>query len=177
MSVPPEMMKPELAKHVVRVGVAVMVIHFVHTVEGGLSQYTPEILLGKRKGSTCAGQWNFPGGKPYAGVDGKPGETMTACAAREVLEETGMFVRRLERWTWFEEAETNYVTLVYIAKYFDPKEPKLIEPDKCEEWKWFPFDKLPSPIMSGAAKALEASEGEFYIPWDLKGPHDPPDCY
>jgi 8-oxo-dGTP pyrophosphatase MutT (NUDIX family) len=42
------------------------------------------VLLGRRRREPFKGCWSFPGGKP------QPAEDLTACAAREVLEETGI---------------------------------------------------------------------------------------
>ena len=55
-----------------RVGVAVIVRRKGH------------VLMGLRKGSHGAGTWSFPGGHL------ETGETVTMCAARELLEETGV---------------------------------------------------------------------------------------
>ena len=43
----------------------------------------------------------------------------------------------------------HYLNLGVLAKY-NGGEPKLMEPDKCMEWRWFPFDHLPIPLLEGA---------------------------
>jgi 8-oxo-dGTP diphosphatase len=60
-----------------QVGVGVLI------VENG------RVLLGKRKGSDGAGTWSAPGGHLEFG------ETVEACARREVLEETGLQLQDL----------------------------------------------------------------------------------
>lgn len=57
-----------------RVGVGAIVVH-----EG-------RILLVKRAGEPGRGLWAIPGGRL------KPGETLKECAAREILEETGVTI-------------------------------------------------------------------------------------
>lgn len=112
---------------VVRVGVAA-VIH----------RHPGMLLLGKRKGSNGDGTWSFPGGHLEVG------ETVTRCAARETLEETGLeipwqrFVKRAFTNDIFDTKGTHYVTLYVEANYYyyDAQEPRVMEPEKCEEWRW-----------------------------------------
>ena len=61
-----------------RIGVAVIVVR-----DG-------KVLLGKRKNAHGEGRWGFPGGHLEFM------ETVEACAAREVLEETGLGVSNIE---------------------------------------------------------------------------------
>ncbi len=102
------------------------------------------ILLGKRKNSHGSGTWSFPGGKMDLW------ETPEECGAREVLEETGLEIKNLKRSSYtndmFKDQKMHFITLFMIADYIHG-EAELIEPEKCEEWRWFEWDKLPKPLF------------------------------
>jgi 8-oxo-dGTP diphosphatase len=90
----------------VRVGVSVI----LHNAGG-------KLLLGKRKGSHGAGTWQFPGGHlDY-------GEEIVDCAAREVLEETGLAIANPKLVavanSVFERETKHYVTLFVRAELHD----------------------------------------------------------
>ena len=117
----------------VRVGVGVLIIR------------ENRILLGKRLGSHGAGTWAPPGGHLDFG------ETLEECARREVLEETGIIVRAIERGPYttdiFSAMELHFVTLFAIARK-SSGEPQLLEPAKCEGWEWHSWDELPTPLFA-----------------------------
>ena len=107
------------------------------------------VLMGLRKGSHGAGTWAFPGGH----VDFGEGPIMTA--RREVFEETGMDVGAVQvvrtmPWCngYFPEVNRQYITLYLRAEYIGG-EPKLIEPHKCEGWRWVSWDSPPTPLFGG----------------------------
>jgi len=110
------------------------------------------VLFGKRKGSHGAGDWAPPGGHLEFG------ESLADCACREVLEETGIKLDpkclvRAPNMQYtndiFETEGKHYVTLFLVAKLSKRPETKLLEPDKCEEWRWVPFSEegLPTPAF------------------------------
>jgi len=95
-----------------------------------------EFLIGKRKGSLDAGCWGLPGGHL------EPNETIEECAVREVFEETGLKIT-VEKHLGFTDdnyvvENKRYLTFFVIAELTDPAnvQPQLMEPEKCEEWKW-----------------------------------------
>jgi 8-oxo-dGTP diphosphatase len=103
-----------------------------------------EVLLGKRKGSHGAGSWSFPGGHlEYT-------ETVEECAKREVQEEIGISIDNLRKGPYtndiFANENRHYVTLFIIADY-SGGEVRVMEPGKCEAWRWFAWDKLPQPLF------------------------------
>jgi len=105
-----------------------------------------QVLLGKRKGSHGEGTWSFPGGHLEFN------ESLSDCAIREMKEETGMFhkadyslvdITRPFAATndIFEKEKKHYITLYLRANYIMGT-PRIMEPDKCEEWKWYKWDNL-----------------------------------
>lgn len=115
-----------------KVGVGVIIMH------------KGKILLGKRKSSHGSGSWSFPGGHLEFG------EEPEDCAVRETLEETGVTLKNLRRCTYtndiFEKEGKHYITL-YIISELDSGMPEVMEPDKCEEWRWFEWNSLPEPLF------------------------------
>ncbi|OGG40852.1 DNA mismatch repair protein MutT [Candidatus Kaiserbacteria bacterium GWA2_50_9] len=103
-----------------------------------------KVLLGKRKGSHGEGSWAFPGGHLEFG------ETFEDCARRETLEETGIEITNIRPATFtndiFKEEQKHYLT-AYVTAEYSVGEVKAMEPEKCEEWKWFEWDKLPKPFF------------------------------
>jgi 8-oxo-dGTP diphosphatase len=102
------------------------------------------VLLGKRKNAHGAGTWQFPGGHLEFG------ETIAACARREVHEETGLQLGPVQLGPYtndvFATEGRHYVTLYAIARA--PRgEPAVREPEKCERWEWFAWSRLPSPLF------------------------------
>ncbi|MFV8452857.1 nucleotide triphosphate diphosphatase NUDT15 [Vibrio campbellii] len=116
----------------VRVGVATIILR-----DGA-------ILLGERVGSHGANTWATPGGHLELG------ESIEDCAKREVLEETGLIVDSIEKFTFtndiFEKEGKHYVTLFVVASSASG-EPQVTEPDKCKQWKWCRLDDLPEPLF------------------------------
>lgn len=127
-----------------RVGVGVVIWRF----SGGQLKFKQEVLLGKRRGSHGAGEWSFPGGK----IDG--GERPETAALREVREETGCNVENvavLPFWSHetYPELPYAFVTLYFSANLMDGEAVQNLEPNKCEEWRWFPWLDLPKPLFAG----------------------------
>lgn len=111
------------------------------------------VLLGQRMGSHGAGTWALPGGHLEFG------ESVEDCAAREVLEETGLQLRTIRTAPYtndvFVSEGKHYVTLFVIAPD-TVGDAVVCEPDKCAGWQWFRWDALPAPLFQPLA-TLHAS--------------------
>lgn len=124
-------------EQVPRIGIGVIVIR-----DG-------KVLLGQRKGAHGIGMWAPPGGHLEFG------ETVKACAKRELLEETGMGALSVQVGPWTENIMENkhYITLFTFVEAIG--EPKLLEPEKCAGWEWFDCDDLPEPIFPTVISFIE----------------------
>jgi 8-oxo-dGTP diphosphatase len=126
-----------------------------------------EVLLGARRRSHGSGTWGFPGGHL------EWMESPSECAAREVAEETGLRITNLRFGPFtddrFPADGRHYITLFVVAD--SPSGPaELREPDKCAEWRWFPWDALPSPLFPPVASLLKTG----FNPFDPLATHRPP---
>ena len=103
-----------------------------------------KVLLGKRKNAHGEGAWSFGGGHLEFG------ESWEECAAREILEETGITIKNirfgLATNDIFKNEEKHYITIFMISDY-DSGEVAVMEPDKCEQWQWFEWANLPQPLF------------------------------
>ncbi len=110
-----------------------------------------QVLMGKCKSSHGSGSWSYPGGHL------EMGESIEYCAEREVLEETGIYIKGIEELGFvndiFDE-HTHYITVVVKASV-ESGEEELKEPDKCERWEWFSFDELPTPLFLPTKNAID----------------------
>lgn len=123
-----------------RVGVGIMILK-----EG-------KVLLGKRKNSHGDGQYAFPGGHlEYM-------ESFEECALREIAEECGIEVKNI-RFHYLANiklyAPKHYCHIGLVADWVSG-EPQVLEPEKSENWGWFPLDALPSPMFEACRMAIES---------------------
>ena len=115
-----------------------------------------QILLGKRRGKGVDdgedAVWQFPGGHLEAG------ESVTGCAAREVKEETGLVVQDFRHLGYTERSFTvagkQYITLLVSCEYTGG-EARVMEPDKCTQWRWFDYRMLPQQVPGALFEPIE----------------------
>lgn len=108
-------------------------------------------LLGRRKNSHGAGKFAFPGGK----LEWE--ESFEGCARREAQEETGLSIKNIRFLRLLNSKFDNkhFVEVALLADW-ESGEPKNMEPEKCEGWKWYDLDNLPTPFLEGCASCIEA---------------------
>ncbi len=123
-----------------------------------------ELLLGQRIGAHGAGEWAFPGGHLEFG------QTIFESARSEVYEETALVITRFalislaEEMRYIKTDGKHYINIGVLG-YYEGGEPRVMEPHKCREWRWFAAGALPAPLMESTELMLEAYRtGVFYIP-------------
>jgi len=103
-----------------------------------------QLLLGKRLADNQDICWQFPGGHL------ENNESVIDCAVREVQEETGLEVKSLRHLGFtnntFVIGQRQYITLLVSCDYKSGVA-QTLEPDKCEQWQWFDYRKLPAPLF------------------------------
>jgi 8-oxo-dGTP diphosphatase len=125
---------------------------------GVLINKNGKILLGKRINAHGEGTWSPPGGHLEFG------ETPLDCAKREVAEECGVIASNWRKGPYtndiFEIESAHYVTLFVLANW-ESKEPSILEPDKCTQWKWFDIKDLPKNLFLPIKNLLNSGYSLF----------------
>lgn len=99
-----------------------------------------KILMGSREYKAGDPKWTYPGGRC------EKNETMKESLTREVFEETGIKNFRIKRVVGQKQGVLK-TDRVYFIECETDENPKLMEPEKFNEWRWFEINKLPSNIM------------------------------
>ena len=137
----------------------------VYVVKDGM------LLLGKRKGSHGAGEYETPGGHL------EWMESFEECARREVHEELGedveigniRFIRVLNTRAYDPK---HYVDIALLADWVSG-EPRVMEPNKIERWDWYVLADRPTPLFEMVPSAFEALRtGQRF--WDAEGTYVAP---
>jgi 8-oxo-dGTP diphosphatase len=108
------------------------------------------VLFGLRKGGLGDGEWSLPAGHIEFG------ESILQAGLREVKEETGLVVSEPELVSVADEIydNTHYVGFGITALY-RAGEPKLMEPEKCSEWRWFDINALPDNLFKATRMVMK----------------------
>ncbi|MFA7117940.1 MAG: NUDIX domain-containing protein [Sphaerochaetaceae bacterium] len=111
------------------------------------------VLLGLRKGSHGSGEWSFPGG--YLEI----GETIFETAKRETKEETNLDINKFEVVSVADElrylqSDGKHYLNIGVRGIYDSGEVIVMEPDKCEEWRWFDLNNLPANLFEGTSLTI-----------------------
>ncbi|MDD5253657.1 MAG: NUDIX domain-containing protein [Candidatus Nanoarchaeia archaeon] len=126
-----------------------------------------KILLGKRHDDSKKadsqlhgeGTWTMPGGKIEFG------ESFEEAAKREVFEETGIKLNKIDVICVNNDKvkDAHFVTVGLFSEDFE-NEPKVMEPNEITEWQWFELGSLPEKVFFPSEKILENYERKkFYL--------------
>jgi 8-oxo-dGTP diphosphatase len=113
-----------------------------------------KILMSQRGGPYGHGRWHLPSGKLDVG------EPLSAGAARELLEETGVHVDPAHLRLVHVVHHRQSLTIDRIGFFFEATcwdgEPDNREPDKCLDLRWFAVHDLPEDIIEYPAAGLDS---------------------
>ncbi len=119
-----------------------------------------KILLGQRhvdpeKASSLMngeGTWTMPGGKLDFG------ESFEEGAMREVMEETGIEIKKEDlkviSLTNDIVPTAHFVTIGLLCTNFKG-DAKVMEPDEITQWQWFDLENLPTPLFKPSEKIVK----------------------
>lgn len=120
-----------------------------------------KILLGKRKSSHGDGAWAPPGGHLEFM------EELEDCVKREVKEETSLKVKNINFGALTNDifiAENKHYISIYMVCDYESGELQNMEPEKCEQWGWFAWNKLPEPLFLTMQNLLKQHFNPFKNP-------------
>lgn len=111
-----------------------------------------ELLLQQRNKEPEKGYWSIPGGKV------EMFETLEEAIKRETKEETGVDIEVIAELGIcnhiLRNENSHWVSPSYLCKIIKG-EPKIMEPTKHTDMKWFPIDNMPENITITTRNAIQ----------------------
>lgn len=111
-----------------------------------------KVLMGKRKGSHGHGEYSFTGGH----IEFK--ESFEECAKRETREEAGVEIKNIKFLSVsnIDRHEGRQDVLISFTADWEKGEPRTDPNEKVEDWQWYSFENLPSPIFYPAQVLIDS---------------------
>ena len=89
-------------------------------------------------------------------------------------EETGLDLEKIEVLTVVNSVQpdapkpTHFVTVIVRAALSDPDQvPVNVEPDKCDGWAWYEWERLPDPLFKPLEVLVKTGFNPFLYPPQL----------
>jgi mutator protein MutT len=118
-----------------------------------------QILLSRRYNTGfCDGQYSLPAGH----LDGN--ETFIQALIREVKEEIGIILNPVKLklvHTMSRKSTEERVDFFFITEEYDG-EPKIMEPEKCDDLSWFSLGNLPENTIPYIRQAIESVQNNIF---------------
>lgn len=99
------------------------------------------------------------------------GESFEDCAVREVKEETGLDIEKIEVVKLINNVildgpqPSHFVVGFVRAVQSDlDQEPVNIEPDKCDGWAWYEWSSLPNPLLPAFETLVKSGFSPYSSP-------------
>jgi 8-oxo-dGTP diphosphatase len=119
-----------------------------------------EVFMARRgkEATNERGLWEFPGGKVEFG------EKLKDAVRREIKEEFDIDIEVIELLDVVDhilpDEGQHWVSPSYVCRLVSG-EPRIVEPDKCDEICWYPIDNIPSNITQ--ATQVNADDYREYL--------------
>jgi 8-oxo-dGTP diphosphatase len=125
-----------------------------------------KILLSRRFNTRWRnGEYSLPAGHL------EPNETLVQAMCRESLEEIGIILKpaNIELVHTMYRIASSYIDLFFIAKVWEG-EIKNMEPDKCDDLRWFSLEALPENIVPSVKQAIDKYKNrEIFSEFEIDG--------
>lgn len=112
-----------------------------------------KVLLMRRANTPyCEGYYGVPSGHL------EKGETPVQAATRELLEETGLRMSEEDlglRYITFRQANHDYHDYYFVTDVAAEVEPRLVEPESCDDMQWFDVSDLPENVVPEVTYVLK----------------------
>lgn len=111
-----------------------------------------KVLLGIRRDTHGKGEYAFPGGHLEFW------ESIEECAKRECREEAGIEIKNIKflRISNMKKYGGKHYLDIGLRAQWKSGEPKVLEPDKINDWNWCDLDNLPRPLFGAIEHTLES---------------------
>jgi 8-oxo-dGTP pyrophosphatase MutT (NUDIX family) len=94
-------------------------------------------------------------------IDGN--ESVFTAMIREASEEAGIRVRKKDLIPvkiMHRKSDREYIDFFFVAKKWNGT-PKIMEPEKCDDLRWFPLNKLPRNLLAYVKEVIDSRNDDI----------------